>query len=271
MSILGRVFSKPPLLDAGTTEWIFDTCAWVLTEFGTDAFYAATQLVTPTDEFFPSKSGGSPDALAQELFDAVKRYADMEQWPCRLEAQEEDAMKVVAPTVVVSGAPSGPAGTFSVQDESVVITYNPAEIDRPESLIATFAHELAHYLSFSTAVRPPGGEDFEEHATDLLAVFFGFGIFLTNSVFHFEQYTDVDSQGWSSRSQGYLGQDELLYSTAIFCELKGIESDDVLPHLQPHYRSFFKKARREILGLYADELVRLRQIRSGQGAASEAE
>lgn len=268
MSFLKRIFSKPPLMDPGTTEWIFDTCAWVLTEFGTDPFYSDTDLITPTDKFFSQGTKGSPDELAQSIFSDVRHYAGLDKWPCRLEAQEEDAMQVVAPTVVMSGAPAGPAGTFSVQDKEVVITYNPADVARPESLIATFAHELAHYLAFSTEVHPPGGEDFEEHATDLLAVFLGFGIFLTNSVFQFEQYTDVDSQGWSSKSQGYLGQDELLYTLAIFCELKNIDSSEVLEHLRPPYRSHFTKSRREILGEYASEFDRLRAIRSDKGTAS---
>jgi len=257
-------------LDPGTTAWIFDTCEWVLTEFGTDPFYEATSLVLPTDEYFPQRRSESPDEVAQALFGAVKKFAGMENWDCELRAQEVDPMVVVAPTVVMQGVPSGPAGTFSVKDDAIVITYNPDELSRPESLIATFAHELAHFLSFSTAVRPPGGDDFEEPAADLLAVFLGFGVFLANSAFQFSQYTGVDSQGWSSRSQGYLSQDELIYGLALFAELKSTPSEYVVPHLDSHLRSFLKKSRRDIVENFGSELRRLSDIRSGQGKAGAA-
>ena len=52
---------------------------------------------------------------------------------------------------------------------------------RPESLISTFAHEFAHYLIHSVDAPTPGGEELEEHATDLVAVFMGFGVFLAST------------------------------------------------------------------------------------------
>lgn len=256
------LFTPKPVLDEGTTEWIFDAYAWALESFGSDIFFQHTSLILPNDEFFPEKLD-EVDDVAEVLFTRVREYAGMSDWPCRLIAQEEDANPHVAPAVVIQGAPSGPAGTFWVGGEhnEVQITYNPSQLRRPEALIATFAHELAHYLGHSTEKQPPGGHDFEEYATDLLAVFIGFGVFLANSAFTFHQYTDVDSQGWSMQQQGYLSERQLTYALAIFVALKKIDREAVEPYLDRSLRKVLRKCLKELTRRTGD-MDKLRAIRS---------
>lgn len=185
------------------------------------------------------------------MFERVKKYAGMENWACQLQAQEYDSNPMVAPTIVIKNAPRGPAGTFSILGEDrhkIKITYNPEQVKNPEILVATYAHELGHYLGMTAKNYPPGGEAFWEPATDLLATFMGFGIFLANSAFSFKQYTEVNSQGWSTQSQGYLSQYELTYALVIFCFLKKIPTSEVEIHLKRSLHSFFKKATKEVRG-----------------------
>lgn len=256
-------FSPKPVLDEGTTAWLFDAYAWALDSFGTDVFFN-TELVLPNDNFFPDKLE-EVDDVAESLFTRVREHAGMAEWPCRLIAQEEDINPVVAPAVLLQGAPSGPAGTFSVggRHNEVQITYNPSQLARPEALIATFAHELAHYLGHSVGKAPPGGHDFEEYATDLLAVFMGFGIFLANSAFTFSQYTDVGTQGWSAQRQGYLSEEQLTYALAIFVALKDIDRESVETYLDQSLRKVLKRSLREI-GRRTEGMERLRAIRSNK-------
>ena len=107
--------------------------------------------------------------------------------------------------------------------------------------MATFAHELAHYLSYRCEVPPPGGEENLEFATDLLAVHMGFGIFLVNSAFTFSQYTDHDSQGWEYQRMGYLDQYALSHCLALWCHEKQISITNALPHIKPELRGYVKK------------------------------
>lgn len=255
-------FSRKPVLDEGTTRWVFDAYAWALESFGSDIFFQHTSLILPNDEFFPETLDGVDD-VAETLFTRVREYAGMTDWPCRLVAQEEDADPHIAPAVVIQGAPSGPAGTFWTggKHNEVQITYNPSQLRRPEALIATFAHELAHYLGHSVEKEPPGGPDFEEYATDLLAVFMGFGVFLANSAFTFQQYTDVDSQGWSMRQQGYLSERQLTYALAIFVALKEIDGETVEPYLDRSLRKVLRKSLKE-LARRTDAMDGLRAIKS---------
>ncbi|MDX6851136.1 hypothetical protein SCD92_17290, partial [Gilvimarinus sp. SDUM040013] len=55
----------------------------------------------------------------------------------------------------------------------------------PTQLVATFAHELSHYLTCTANEPPPGGWDNWEFATDIAATFLGFGVFMANSSFNF--------------------------------------------------------------------------------------
>lgn len=216
----------------------------------------------PTDAFFPDKIEDQGQ-VAEVLFERVRKHAGMEDWPCELVAQEADIDGHVHPGQLIPSPPSGPAGTYSVSgpDRAVTITYNPSLLGRPEAMIATFAHELAHYLAHSVDVLPPGGEDFEEHATDLLAVVLGFGVFLANSAFTFEQYTDNESMGWSAQQQGYLSETQLTYALAVFVELKMIDPNTVEPYLDRNLRKFYRKCHKE-LGRRGEEIEKLRAIRS---------
>jgi Zn-dependent peptidase ImmA (M78 family) len=84
---------------------------------------------------------------------------------------------VVASTLVIKNTKVNPAGTFSMarkKQQKAIITYDPSQVKNPEMLVATFAHELGHYLSHRTTEAPPEGEALWEPATDLLAVFMGF-------------------------------------------------------------------------------------------------
>jgi len=125
------------------------------------------EVIKPTEEFFPY--GGNTQAeLAESIFRQVKQHSGMSDWPCRLQAQKADPSVIVAPTVVLQGAPSSPLGSFTCdsEKEEIIITYNPASVSNPMSLIATFAHELAHYLTGTFQEEPPGGWENWEYATD---------------------------------------------------------------------------------------------------------
>jgi hypothetical protein len=159
----------------------------------------------------------------------------MQNWPCQLVCQEPDLNPLIDPITVLQNAPKSPGGTFSTSNKpeaTVEITYNPKLLKTPQALVAVLAHELAHYLGHKATTPPPGGEKNWEYATDLLAVFMGFGLFLANSAVSFRQYSGVGTHGWSSGTLGYLSEFELVYCLAVFCTLKKIEPAEVKPFLK---------------------------------------
>ena len=83
------IFRSKPILSNEDREFQIATFKWLLKNFGGKDFYENTKLILPTREYFPSKVESENEA-AIETFEAVKRYAGMEDWPCKLEEQEED-------------------------------------------------------------------------------------------------------------------------------------------------------------------------------------
>lgn len=239
-------FRKKSLLSEEDTIFQVECFRWLLTHFGGDYFYQDTCLVLPTKDYFPSVVN-SNESAAEKTFAQVVKYAGMESWPVHLQAQEDDPDLLVAPTVVIRNPEQNPMGTFSVNSKNEgVITYNPRIIADPIQMVATFAHELAHYLTGTAPESPPGGWENWEFATDIAATFLGFGIFQANAAFNFRQHTGVESMGWQVTGGGYLTEAEHCFSLAIFLRLKQIDPEVVLPHCRINIKKLLKRALNEI-------------------------
>jgi hypothetical protein len=230
-------------IDRDELEWQLATFKWLGEEFGSPG---GTKLVTPTPEYFPSAALKGPGRV-EALFADVKRAAGMEDWPCELEAGREDRPSQVGTGLLLrhEGA-AAPCGTFMIEGadggQKVVITYNPSLTADTGAMIATFAHELAHYLMSSAGSAPPGGWELHELHTDLAAVYLGFGIFLANSARGFSQFQSATEAGWSSRSQGYLSEGALVTALALSERLAGRDAREAGACLKPYLEGDLKAA-----------------------------
>ena len=235
-------FKTKPILPEEDIHFQVATYQWLLKHFGGKYFFKETQLILPNRVFFPSKVESNEEA-AIATFERVKQYAGMSGWNCVLEAQEEDVDAELAPALIVQNAPSSPHGTFQAKENNkVLITYNPQLVSNPTQLVATYAHELAHYLTSSAPEEPPEGWDNWEFATDITATFLGFGVFMASSAFNFQQYANVDSQGWHYSRSGYLSEEEHIFALAIFLLLQNTPTETVSPYLTPHLTKKLKQA-----------------------------
>ncbi len=239
-------FKRKPFLSEEDLHFQIESYKWLLTHFGGDEFYNHAKLVLPTKEFFPAEVNSNEEAVIT-TFEQVKNYAGMSEWPCILEPQDEDPNLVVAPTVILQNVEQSPLGTFSVrEDKEISITYNPKLASNPTQMVATFAHELSHYLTGTAPEAPPGGWENWEFATDIGAAFLGFGIFIANAAFNFQQYTNVDSQGWQTSGGGYLSEAEYSYALAIFMKLKNIPYSDAHRYCDVNIKNLLKQAFSEL-------------------------
>ena len=239
-------------IGAEELEWQLATFKWLGLEFGEPG----GDLVLPTAQFFPPSSRKGHGRI-EDLFAAVKAAAGLADWPCELRAGAGERPSHVGLGLLLrhEGAPP-PCGTFAIEAEdgsqSVVITYNPSLTDDTTALIATFAHELGHYLMSSARTAPPGGWELHELHTDLAAIWLGFGLFLANSARSFSQYQSAGDMGWSSRTQGYLGEGALVTALAIFQILGGRDPLAAELWLKPYLRTDLRKAARALAKLHPD-------------------
>lgn len=255
------LFAPKLPIDSDELEWQLATFKWLGAEFGS---VGESDLVLPTAQFFPpsQRRGGG---RVEDLFASVKAAAGMSDWPCELRAGAGDRPAHVGTGLLLrhEGA-SPPCGTFAIDDgeggQKVVITYNPSLADDSGALIATFAHELGHYLMSTAKSAPPGGWDLHELHTDLTAVYLGFGIFLANGARSFGQFQSGGETGWSSSTQGYLSEGALVTATAIFQRLAGRDPLAAAPYLKPYLESDLRKAAKALDRLHPDVSASVERI-----------
>ena len=231
-------------------EWQMACWKWLLDHFGGPERRAGPVLVMPSSEFFPATEKTGHER-AEHLFRCVAGHMNIDPNGFVLAAQDTAIDPVVGPLAVIADAPASPAGTFQADETGrLTITYDPALLEQPVHIIATFAHELSHPLLMSLPDEPPGGEECEEFATDLATTFFGFGLFGANSAFEFSQFSDVGggSQGWSFRRTGYLTEAEWGFSLAVYLHLTRQPIEAAIEFLKPSPAGYLKKSMR-----YLDE------------------
>lgn len=255
-----NLFARKPLLDQGTTEWLFDAYAWALQHFDSAYFYQQTRLITPSDSDFPDKVA-SPEQMMLKIFDRVRGYAGMQSWPCELIPLFADMDPVTIPPISVLHALRGPDCEVVVleQGRGLPITFDPQHLANPPVMIATFAQGLAGHLGQACAVPPPGGEDNRAHANDLLAVFMGFGLFLSNHAFTITR-GGCSGCGVSAACLGAMTEEEFTYALAIFTVLKALSEKQVEAQLKSQLRGFYRKAVNEMTSLRVDEIAKLRAL-----------
>jgi hypothetical protein len=229
-------------IDEDELEWQLATFKWLGQEFGPPP----AALVLPTPAWFPPSSRTGAARVA-DLFGHVRQAAGMADWPCELQAGAAERPSHVGNALLLrhEGA-SPPCGTFRVDQADgtsrVVITYNPSLADDPTALIATFAHELGHYLMSTARSDPPGGWKLHELHTDLAAVHLGFGLFLANSAKNFSQFQSAGEIGWQSRRQGYLGEGALVTALAVVERLAGRDPLAAAPFLKDYLEKDLRRA-----------------------------
>lgn len=251
-------FKRKPIVDPDTAEWHADNFAWLTSSFGGNGALAAT-LVLPKPGFFPSQGEKGHDR-ALRIFERVKQYCGMENWPVELVPDHNPAAIESSPLSLSAPVHGKHAhGTFSVTGGAVQISYAPSLLGHPERLIATFAHELAHYLLATARTSPPCADDEHEFLTDLAAVYLGFGVFMANSVLDFEPLQDGLWHGWRMGRSGYLPEQDLVFATALFIAVKDLDPSSAYQCLKPHLSKLLKRGLRDLT--YDRRLIN--QIRGG--------
>ncbi len=245
------LFPRRPILGDTSTEWLFNTYAWALQNFDARVFFHETILVTPTNDHFPGRAD-SVHGMASLIFDQVRSYAGVTHWPCRLAPPEVSVHS--NPQLVLEGPVRGSQALVSTGAEEaniLNIPYNPNQVLKPEALIADYAHVLAHYLGTTGSEPPPGGVENWPFATELLAIYMGFGLMFANSAYSYRGSCGSCYNPLAERT-AYLSQDEATYALAIFCVLKDIPKQKVLGELKNYLRPVFKRALREVVDRPAD-------------------
>jgi len=222
--------------------WLYEHFLWLERTLPAKGGDFTHRMILPTKEFFPDRFHQDHQS-AVVVFDRVKALMGIQEWRCSLEPQvpgnREVNDRLASSGVLGSQSSNDAAGTFSIPEDGVVITYAPHLLKNPVALVATMAHELCHYLLATVKEEPPATWSELEPLTDLCAVAEGFGVFLANSAFQFSQWSSSDQHGWGFERLGYLSEEELGFATAVFCVRNGIDAGIAARTLKPNPREVY--------------------------------
>ena len=235
---------RQALLDQPSIDWLYQVFSWAQQQLGGDYFHQYTCLVEPTNAFFPGRVE-SPEGLAELLFGQVAGYAGMAHWPFRLvdgvACEAAEVLPVQLPADLRQRADA--AGTAPRTAAALEIGYDPSQLRNPQVAIATYAQGLAHHLAAAVGELPPGGRENWYQVTEVVAVYLGFGIMLSNTAFTFRP--GCGGCGVAGRDNA-LSEFDITYSLAIFCALKGLDANAAVPHLKRSLRGYFKRALKQV-------------------------
>lgn len=262
-------FRSRPLVDAGTAAWHVENFAWLLRLFGGDGAFEKAQLILPKPGFFPT-DGEQGHALALCIFSSVKVHCGMFGWEVLLVPDNNPLSQPMALRFDAVAPQRYALGTFDANSDSVQISYSPALLTHPERLIATFAHELGHYLLATRTEALICADDEIECLTDLTAVFMGFGVFLANTRFNVETMTDGVMSGWRMGRSGYLPEADLIFALALFLRTKRMDSAEATRFLKPHLAKQLRRAMDALPEHHAD-VLRLRAALADANSATMAD
>jgi len=216
------LFGKSTFLEQDFEDWFLETWAWLMSKSGGIDHLRHTQLVTPSRDFFPPTEAVGHERVLH-IFRCIQKLMGLQAWECELVAYERrEANQRIAEYNFVRSAAS-PNGTFQVRDGRATITYAADLADEPASLVATLAHELAHYRLALIGKPGPGGHDALELTTELTVAHAGFAVFSANRAFSFSRSQDAWGSGWKTSRNGYFSDRTWAFALALFLKLKGAE------------------------------------------------
>lgn len=177
-------------------------------------------VLTPYDDVFPIEI----NELSEIIPLAEKIAVIMDIDPKSIELDFFEGSKPTDPSTTETTY-SGAAGLYHGKNEAgkYVVTLADDMTGKPGRAIATIAHEFAH-------IKLLGEERMDENSeelTDMLPLFYGFGLFNSAYVFTFSR----DKEGWSTSTLGYLSQVDWAYLFALYLYVRNEKEPEWFEHL----------------------------------------
>ena len=198
-------------------------------------------IILPEKEFFDWDFKGD-EKDAEFVLRQIGTYCKINTNRINLDFYSEESVELARGMVTKKEEGAGTAGLYKQKGGKASILIEVQQLKKPDALIATMVHELSHYvLMKQKRVYLPGAEN--EWLTDLLAIAYGFGIFIGNAKLEFNQWQSGDGWGgWQYSSQGYLPQQITAYAMAAIEIRRSAEIPSWIKYLKNDFRRDFKRS-----------------------------
>jgi hypothetical protein len=229
------IAAKCPV-DAETKEWIEDSFNWLIDELSAETLLA-NEVVLPTPAYFPDPITGKPRDVRRFL-ERVCGYMDIDPKEVELGVYSKAlAEQAGRPVPEQTGHPQF---LYKKQKGKYVLRLEAAQAAKAETLVAAIAHELGHTILIGENRLDRSRTDHEE-MTDLLTVFYGFGVFSANAAFSLAQGRNAKYEGGPHLRAGYMTEEMYGYALALFVHARGESKPKWTSHLHVNVRHYFKQ------------------------------
>ncbi len=156
---------------------------------------------------------------------------------------ETDNLAYVMEDAVGLYEPQGISKHPHADRDKSTITLAHTELSSPIKAVSTLAHELAHEVLLGRKLIKIEESD-NEWLTDLLPVFFGYGLFLANDTVRDSSYSEGSASLFQISRKGYLPSRVFGHALALFAWLRKEDKPDWSRHLRPDARQSLKQSLR---------------------------
>ncbi|WP_299213719.1 ankyrin repeat domain-containing protein [uncultured Aquimarina sp.] len=220
-------------------KWVEESITFLEDKIGERE--AKIRTVLPTHPYFQREFEGTISDV-RLLLNMIMKLMNIENVNIQVELFNSGSVKtkdgrILTTPADINGRWKSATGMYQNVDGITTIFIANDQLNKPESLIATIAHELSHQLLL--------GEhwikDNDEYLTDLLAIVYGFEIFIGNSKFNFSSEQIGFNNIWKMSKQGYLPDQVIAYAMA-YLSLKRGESINYVTFLDKTIAKYFKQS-----------------------------
>jgi hypothetical protein len=228
---------KPPF-SKELRKFFENNLLWLEQEFPIPSI-EERRILTPTKEDFPITWNKSEDN-AFEALEIICKNMQIDPKAIHLDFYDNGIKEIdMGGSIMFIQSEPGQkdsAGQYHWEkvDGKYHISIDEALLEKPDALISTLAHELAHVKILGE--KQLGVDD--EMLTDLATVFFGLGIFNANTAFQFTGQHDR----WGYNILGYLKIEEWAYALALFAFIRREDDPHWKQYLSPSIKSDFEKS-----------------------------
>ena len=222
-------------------EWLNSDLKW-LKEVLSLPHFLEIKTITPTKNYYNIDFTGIEDDAhfvlnrTMELM-CIKNNVKIELIFFNDSLVEMNDGTILTTPADLNGKWESSAGIYVTEENKTKIYIEKQQLKNPTSLIATIAHELSHVILLGENII----EENDEFLTDLMAITYGFGIFLGNSRFNFSQYSNGNMIGWQTNSQGYLPEQIIAFFMALL-SVERKENTDYKKFLNKTMLKYFKQS-----------------------------
>lgn len=227
---------KPPIT-IENQEWVEEKFIWLIESFGLEkikkeAFilpsednfsqkdFIDTQQFNELFAFVCQKIGLDPQSIATNIFNDLhsKTWHNLRPIPY---SSKEDILGLYY-------------NTYRDDENKFHIDIAKSLLTQPIVLVDVLAHELMHVKLLGYQYMSGNGLDMEL-LTDLACIYFGFGIFAANAIFHsktYDYYTKI----------GYLNESATAYANALICKISKTNPDKIFHYFSENADKYFRQS-----------------------------